>query len=173
MQPANGSVNNLKWSTSQEQNSSRFIVERSSNGRSFEEIGVVAASGYSNETRNYRFTDPSPVKGVNYYRLRMIDMDNTFKYSEVKNVRNMGAAEIAFSPNPVIGQIRLSIDADKAERANIRITDISGKQVYSGSFNVVNGTNVNMIDTDKLAAGTYFLQVQMSEGNLVKKFTKL
>lgn len=169
----NGSVNNLKWSTSQEQNSSRFIVERSSNGRSFEEIGVVAASGYSNETRNYRFTDPSPVKGVNYYRLRMIDMDNTFKYSEVKNVRNMGAAEIAFSPNPVIGQIRLSIDADKAERANIRITDISGKQVYSGSFNVVNGTNVNMIDTDKLAAGTYFLQVQMSEGNLVKKFTKL
>ena len=85
----------------------------------------------------------------------------------------MGAAEIAFSPNPVIGQIRLSIDADKAERANIRITDISGKQVYSGSFNVVNGTNVNMIDTDKLAAGTYFLQVQMSEGNLVKKFTKL
>ena len=71
----NGSVNNLKWSTSQEQTAAVFICRRSSNGRRFEEIGVVAAWSYSNETRNYRFTDPSPVKGVNYYRLRMIDMD--------------------------------------------------------------------------------------------------
>lgn len=168
-----GSVNNLKWSTSQEQNSSRFIIERSSNGRSFEEIGVVAAAGNSNTTRNYRFTDPNPVKGINYYRLRVVDLDNTFKYSEVKNVRNTGISEIAFSPNPVAGQIRLSIDAEKAEKVSVRITDISGKVVYSSAVNVVNGTNVTTIDASHLASGTYILNVQLSDGNMVKKFTKL
>ena len=78
----NGSVNNLKWSTSQEQNSSRFIVERSSNGRSFEERSVLWPLQVT-ATKPVTIASPTQAlsKGVNYYRLRMIDMDNTFKYS--------------------------------------------------------------------------------------------
>lgn len=169
----NGAVNNLKWTTSQEANSSRFIVERSFDGRNFSEIGVVAAAGFSNAERNYRFTDMSPVKGINYYRLRMVDIDDSYKYSSIKNVRNLGAADISFAPNPVQQFIKVFIESEKTEKAQVRITDMSGKVVYSGTYNVVNGANQVSVNTENLSGGTYILQVQLSEGNLVKKFTKL
>ncbi|HCY89709.1 MAG TPA: hypothetical protein DHV17_05565 [Chitinophagaceae bacterium] len=169
----NGSVNLLKWATSQELNSSRFLVERSSDGRNFTEIGVVNAAGFSNDRRDYRFTDASPVKGINYYRLRMVDIDDTYKYSEVKNVRNLGMSEISFAPNPVQDFIRLSIDAEKSEKATVRITDMSGKLVQTSALSVVNGSNQFTLNSSTLAKGTYILTVQLSEGSLVKKFTKL
>ncbi|HNP52994.1 MAG TPA: choice-of-anchor J domain-containing protein [Ferruginibacter sp.] len=167
-----GSVNQLTWKTSQETNSSRFIVERSRDGRSFTEIGVVGAAGNSNSERNYRFVDQTPAKGINYYRLRMVDIDAAYKFSEVRNVRNLGVSDISFAPNPVQTSLKLTIESEKAERVNVRISDISGKVVYRNALNVINGTNVLPVNAVEFAPGTYIVEVITSDGNLVSKFIK-
>jgi hypothetical protein len=169
----NGTVNELTWSTSQEQNTSKFLVERSTNGREFSEIGFVNAAGNSNVTRNYRFTDPSPVKGINYYRLRIVDNDNTFKYSLIKNVRNLGVADLSIAPNPVQQTMRITIDADKAEKATISITDPSGKRVSLTTANIVSGTNYIEVPVSNIAKGSYIVLVQLTDQTIVRKISKL
>lgn len=170
----NGGVNILNWRTSQELNSNKFIIERSTDGgRNYASIGEVAAAGISNTERSYRFTDNSPVKGFNYYRLRIVDLDNTFKYSAIRNVRNLGTADLSFAPNPVQQQMNVKLEADKADKAVVTITDMSGKQMYNNKLNVTAGTNNIIIETGKLAQGTYIITVQLSNDKIVKIFNKL
>jgi hypothetical protein len=77
----------LEWSTGREEQFSLFVIERSSDGQDFFAIGQVAATGSFSE---YEFVDTSPLN-VNvdhtfYYRLRMVDRDGTFRYSEIQQV---------------------------------------------------------------------------------------
>ncbi|MEO8771498.1 MAG: T9SS type A sorting domain-containing protein [Ferruginibacter sp.] len=169
----NGKVNDLSWKTSMEQNTSRFIIERSTNGgNTYTDIGQVAAAGNSNTERSYHFTDISPAKGYNYYRLRMIDINNSFKFSDIKNVRNEGAADFSFAPNPVQQQMKIKLDADKADKGFITITDMSGKQVYSNSITVAEGSNNLVIETGKFSSGLYIITIQLSNDKIVQKFNK-
>ncbi|MFT3909706.1 MAG: choice-of-anchor J domain-containing protein [Ferruginibacter sp.] len=170
----NGKVNELSWKTSMEQNSSKFIIERSiDGGHTYSEIGKVNAAGNSNSERNYRFTDATPTKGINYYRLRIVDIDNTFKYSIIRSVRNEGSADFSFAPNPVEPQMKVKLDADNADRGTITITDMSGKLVYSNTINVAAGHNEIIIETGKFSQGSYIIKLQLSNDRIVKKFTKL
>ncbi len=169
----NGTVNNLTWTTTQELNSNKFVIERSNDGRSFEPIGDVAAAGNSNVSRTYRFTDNAPVKGINYYRLRIIDNDNSYKYSDIKNVRNLGVADFVIAPNPVQQTMKLVVEAEKAENANISITDLSGKRIYSKRVAVVSGTNNFDIPVNNFAKGSYVVLIQLSEQTIIRKFKKL
>lgn len=169
----NGKVNDLNWRTSQELNSSKFIIERSTDaGRTFTEIGQVAAAGNSNTVRSYSFTDANPIKGYNYYRLRVVDIDNSFKYSDVRNVRNVGAADFSFV-NPVQNQLKIKLDADKADKGFLYITDMSGKQMYSSNITVAEGSNNINIEAGRFAQGSYIITIQLDGEKLVKRFTKL
>lgn len=82
--------NTLNWQTTSESESSRFSIEKSSDSRSFRSIGTVTAAGQSNTILNYAFTDTAPSEGHNYYRLKMIDRDETFSYSRVISIKNSG-----------------------------------------------------------------------------------
>lgn len=169
----NGKVNELSWKTSMEQNSSRFIIERSTDGgRNYSDIGQVAAAGNSNTERSYNFTDINPLKGYNYYRLRLVDIDNSFKYSDIENVRNLGAADFSFAPNPVQQQMKIKLDADKVDKGFISITDLSGKQVYRNNITIAEGTNNLVVETGKLSSGMYIITIQLSNDKIVQKFNK-
>ncbi len=170
----NGKVNELSWKTSMEQNSSKFVIERSvDGGHTYSDIGKVNAAGNSNTERNYRFTDATPIKGINYYRLRIVDIDNSFKYSIIRNVRNEGSADFSFAPNPVEPQMKVKLDADNADKGTITITDMSGRLVYSNTISVAAGHNELIIETGKFAQGSYIIKLQLSNDRIVKKFTKL
>jgi hypothetical protein len=168
-----GRVNNISWSTAQELNTLVFIVERSNNGRDYSPIGQVTAAGNSNTTRSYSFIDNAPAKGINYYRIRIVDVDNSSKFSNIRNVRNEGTADITMYPNPVKDRIQLNITSDKADRATITIVDISGKLVYSKATNLFEGPNNLNINTSNLKSGSYIIKVQLSDDLVVKKFNKL
>ena len=170
----NGKVNDITWTTSQEANTNKFIVERSTDGgQNFKEIAQVAATGNSSTVRNYGFTDVAPVKGINYYRLRIVDLDNSSKYSVIKNVKNLGTIDFTFAPNPVLQSMKLMLDVEKADKGSITITDMSGKPVYNSFINVVPGNNILTIETGSFSQGTYIITVQTSDERLVKKFTRL
>lgn len=74
----------LHWSTTEETNSESFHVERSEDGKSWKQIGALPAQGESSVLKNYGFTDSAPLKGGNYYRLKMVDKDATFSYSRIQ-----------------------------------------------------------------------------------------
>lgn len=169
----NGAVNKLTWNTSQEQNSYRFIVERSADGRNFSELGFVQAAGNSTIQRNYNYTDESPLKGINYYRLKMVDQNNSFRYSEIRNIRNLGVSDMQITPNPVVDNLKMQVDAVVAGTAVLYITDLSGKNIYQERLNLVSGLNNLNIPMTRLAKGTYFVSLQLAGETLVKKISRL
>lgn len=169
-------VNNenvLNWSTSQEIISNYFSVEHSTDGTNFEAIGQVAAAGNSSLARLYTYTDLNPVAGINYYRLKMVDLDNSMKYSEIKSVRN-AVSNVSFSayPNPALETLYLKILSEKSDRALLSVTNISGQIVIKEEVNVTTGNNTVPVKVNNLSAGTYIIKVQLGNKNFTQKFNK-
>ena len=103
----------------------------------------------------------------------MVDNDNTYKLSEIKNVKNSGIAEMAVNPNPVNQLMRISLQSDANESASVVLTDLTGKRIISKSMNVVAGLNNLEIPVSQLSSGTYIVTVRLSNPTLVKKINKL
>jgi hypothetical protein len=172
VQRLSGRSNKVTWTTSQEINSSHFVIEHSTDGRNFAALTQVNAAGNSNTPREYVFTDNNPVRGINYYRLRMVDRDNSTKYSPIRSVRNEGTADITVYPNPVKDLMKLEINADKADRGQIIITDINGKMVFSRAITIVQGNNILPIDIGNMSNGAYIIKVQLTDDVVIRKFSK-
>jgi hypothetical protein len=152
-----GSSNVLVWQTATEQNSNRFEVERTSpdpskGGRlaDFKAIGTLRAAGNSAVSTNYALTDTKPVIGLNYYRLKQIDNDGSFAYSNVISIENKGTGSTMVYPNPVTNVLNIST-SDRNQ--TITVTDAFGRVLYS------NTVVPNTIDTNDFAAGVYFVRV--------------
>lgn len=84
----NGREVEVYWSTITEENNDYFTVQRTLDGRDYEDIGFVSGAGNSHEIKDYAFIDPFPYDGTSYYRIRQTDYDGQFSYSEVVSVHN-------------------------------------------------------------------------------------
>ena len=89
----------LRWSTILEINNGKFIIERSTDLSHWEPIGELAGAGNYNSIRNYNFTDESPLGGISYYRLKQIDYDGLFSYSNLV-VIDKKQHHLSIYPNP-------------------------------------------------------------------------
>jgi F420-0:gamma-glutamyl ligase len=118
--------------------------------------------------------DANPAKGNNYYRIKSVDIDNSYKLSVVRNVKNLGFVEMMINPNPVTSTtMNISLEAEATEKATIVITDLSGRKVYNGTTNVIAGTNNIPVNVNNLNKGIYLVTIQLSGETLIKKITKL
>lgn len=167
-----GQQNILAWNTETENNSSYFIIQRSTDGHNFTKIGVVKAAGKSTSLLNYSFADDAPVAGTNYYRLYALNKDNSGAYSIIRSVRNAIKLLWNIYPNPVVGNLSLTIDADKAGKATVSVTDFNGRQVLNHIFEFTSGNNAFGLDMSKFAKGDYILKAQTTDDSFIKKFTK-
>jgi hypothetical protein len=96
---ASGSNVMLNWATADEKNTASFAIERSADGKSFEQIGSLKTVGSGNNS--YDFTDAAAANGNNYYRLKQIDNDGTYQYSKVITVAvRKETAQVSIFPNP-------------------------------------------------------------------------
>ncbi|MCP4124408.1 MAG: hypothetical protein GY751_21895, partial [Bacteroidetes bacterium] len=100
----------LSWQTASEQNSDYFDIEHSTDAKRFSVIGKVKSQGTSYDTHNYSYNHLSPARGINYYRLRQVDLDEKFEYSNIVSARWEaedldGKTGISFYPNPATGNI--------------------------------------------------------------------
>lgn len=155
----------LNWSTSSESNNKGFEIERSNNGIDFETIGFVAGAGNSNKLINYSFVDGNVNAPINYYRLKQIDFDGKFSYSETLTL-NSDEINFDITPNPFANQITINAsDADQVISAEVM--DLSGKV----KLNASNSGMVN-IDTHELSQGIYFIRVNNGEKVIVKRIVK-
>ena len=143
----------------------RYEIERSLSGTDFKKIATIAPKNNSSSRNSYDLTDHdlSSVRssGVFYYRIKQIDKDSKFIYSDVKSVRlNSKGIVIGVYPNPVKGTAKLTVDMEQEAIATVSITDASGKQVQTLQVPLFKGANNKDINMTSLAAGSYILKVQ-------------
>lgn len=159
----------LYWSSSTEINNDRYIVERSNDAINFTSIGWVAAAGNSRMVTHYDLYDHHPLNGVNYYRLKQVDMDGSFSYSKTIAFSFENAVSITMFPNPAgTGEsIYLSLVRINSAFMDVEIYDVSGKLLASKQIVPENGP-VKLYDTG-LAKGVYLIRVTTGTSSLVKK----
>ena len=172
----NGSIAQLQWVTENEQGTKNFSIDRSVNGRDFYSLGSVAATGTEGKI-TYNFADSAVTKlssAIVYYRLKMIDADGKFSYSDIiKLYPGTGKAAINVRPNPVINEATVEVAAVVTEKASWQLTDITGKTVMQRPVSLNKGSNVININIGSLPAGTYYLKVSGNNINQSIKLQKL
>jgi hypothetical protein len=137
----------VSWATSQEQNSSYYDVERSSDQAAWAKIGTVQAKGYASTTSNYSLIDNLPIKGTGYYRLKMVDLDGKFVYSKAIAVTSSSSnVPLVIYNNPFTDQIRLKVNVSMAQNLNLTVTNMLGQIYISQTYQAMAGDNyINML----------------------------
>ncbi len=165
-----GSGVSVEWSTSQELNSSYFGVERSADGNSnWTTIASLNAAGNSSTIKNYNAYDPSPLKGVNYYRLKQVDKDGNFKYSKTVTVKlNFGKIGVSVLANPFHNSLTVDFLSSTDQSVSARLIDITGKQVANEKWSIATGsTRKNFSNVNGLQQGMYILTVSNTTGEVL------
>ena len=171
--------NKLTWGTSTEINNKGFELQRSIDGREYETLVFVpsiAPGGNSTDPLHYQFVDASPLPGTNFYRLRQVDLDGRYKYSDIVVIKGERVNDLQVAliyPNPVRSELGLIISAPGVESVNLVVTDLGGRMVQQTRVQLAAGDNRITVDTQKLASGTYVLTMNGSHGERsVHKFVK-
>ncbi|MFP5040654.1 T9SS type A sorting domain-containing protein [Parasediminibacterium sp. JCM 36343] len=159
-----GTVAAISWKTLSENNNKGFDVERSINGNNWAAIQFVGAKGVANQ---YAVTDNAPLNGINYYRLKQIDIDGKSTYSTTVAVDfSANALGFSFYPNPVKNRLTVSLQTINSKQASIDLVSINGKKVKSINISNTDSNSNIAIDCSNVATGTYFLVLR--DGSTVK-----
>ncbi|MEM0993358.1 MAG: SdrD B-like domain-containing protein, partial [Bacteroidota bacterium] len=164
----------LTWATASEINNSHFELERSEDGKTFKQIARIEGNGTTLETMYYDYEDVAVLANITYYyRLKQVDFDGVFEYSEIRTAQIAGAADGAMSiyPNPVGVTNNLNVRIFLQELSTeFYIMDIEGRIIKTIKVEVADmGWNVVEIVLNDLAAGTYFIGTDTNE---VQEFIK-
>ncbi len=163
-----GNAIELSWSTAMEVNNAHFNVERSIDGRHFENIAEVGGSGTSNRENHYKIIDREPYLGSNYYRLVQVDLDGTKEYFRILTV-NYKSSEPNFvdiNPNPFQDVIQVSYKGPKAEKIQLTIFNKLGQLVHEERLKSSGGAKHFQINLPYLADGLYFTTLY-ADGSVV------
>ncbi|WP_353718770.1 T9SS type A sorting domain-containing protein [Dyadobacter sp. 676] len=155
-----GNVSKLEWATTEETGSDRFEIERSADGKNWSKIGQIPSHKESRELRRYSFVDDRPLAGSNYYRLRMVDLDETFAYSSVLHGEFEKTAVGGIYPNPVRDRLFIK-DVEPQTIKEVSIWSAAGTQVLKFKRQAVDG-----IDVSKLGSGIYMVRIEQTNGTL-------
>lgn len=166
----------LSWATAQEMNSDYFDIERSVDQVAFEMIGKVSASGNSTQINEYDFTDhlitaqPNPVL---FYRLRQVDLDGKFEYSNVVELQLIETDQLLLLvfPNPADQRItvRYIFTGNHTGSKTINIMDAMGKLMLEKPIIDHEAEGEFQLSTENWAEGYYFIQLKSNAGSDVFK----
>ena len=163
----NGSIK-LAWSTTKEENTNEFIVERSNDGKLFTSLNTVLATN-KNGVNNYIYSDASPLTGVSYYRLKMVDNNGSFTYSKVISINTFSISPLSLFPNPVLSTVTAKFPL-VAKGSQLSIIDASGRKV--ASYLLEEGTTQKQINANTLSKGVYTLELSTNGIKTTLKFVK-
>ncbi len=150
----------LSWKTASEFNTSHFNIEHSLDGINFIQIGKIAAAENTNIAQNYHFIDKKPNKGNNLYRLKMIDIDGKYSYSDIVKINFGTKLSLTISPNPVKEILLVQIHKDESEHVLLQIADMQGKILYQQDQELSTGSTSLSINTSSLSKGLYRLVIK-------------
>ena len=149
----------VSWRTLTEINTSKFEIERSSDGVHFSPIGYLNAAGNSSSERKYNITDRLQSAGIYYYRIRSIDIDGKSTFSNVQSVKYWLASGLAIAgPNPFTSYINVT-NLEQVERLDM--IDLTGRVLASKK---INNQSTARFEVPGLPAGIYYLRITKTTG---------
>jgi hypothetical protein len=155
----------LDWVTTGEINNNYFNVEKSNDAVNFESIGQVNGQIFSNSLRKYTFLDDKVFDERFYYRIKQVDIDGKFSYSEIKSIQQKNNNSFMIYPNP--GNGAFIVETNQSGYWEIKIQDNMGCEVY-GSKNAPDLKSKN-IELSYLAPGVYYIKISNANGATTKK----
>lgn len=156
----------LEWETATELNNSHFEVERSADGRNYQQIGTVGGHGTTSQVIAYEFTDGSPLSGKSFYRLKQVDFDGAYEYSPVEPVTFGGGSELKIFPNPASSGAEINIQGSKIR--SVRVYNMVGQLIIDESYE--RPLDQVIISSGKLPQGMYITRInETSEKRLMIK----
>lgn len=160
----------LEWETEREINNDRFIVERSTDSRNFEQLAEVSGEGNSTGKVAYSFEDKNPKSAINYYRLRQIDYSGSESLSEIITMNFLDTREdLKIYPTTVKDEINFDVTSFEDENLTIEILDASGhalisKAIINNEIHTFNLSNLN------LSGGMYYVRCRSANRIAVGSF---
>ena len=164
----------VNWETYSEKNSDYFILERSADGIEFESLYQLPSAKNSNQNKVYQYLDENPFPNINYYRLKLVDADGSFRYSKMIDV-TLEAEKILVSnikPNPTKDRIYYDVHSSKKINAQIELLDFKGLSVMEEYKYFEEGKTTESIDLSNLSQGVYVLKISSANSEL-KSYTKI
>lgn len=174
-------VADLTWVMENETNSKWFVIERAGSNGEYDSIGVVTGVNNNNLT-TYTYSDNNMLNGLNYYRLRMVDVDGVVRYSKVVSLTNnveettaATAPKMNIYPNPAAATINYTVSSTSSQQVIVQVYNITGVVLLSAAQQLNAGENVQTLAVSNLKAGNYFLKVTNVQGNTqyVQPFVKI
>ncbi|MEP7256272.1 MAG: T9SS type A sorting domain-containing protein, partial [Ferruginibacter sp.] len=148
----------LNWKVTEEINVSRYEILWSTDGTNFQPIATV---NYSTAARgNYTAIHIQPANGNNYYRIKQIDVDGKYSYTNIQLVKLTEKITISIYPNPASEIINIA-GWDKIKQ--MQLYDMSGRKI--NEWKIVQST----INVNSLANGTYILKAELKSGEIVEQ----
>lgn len=151
----------LNWETASELNNNYFNIERSIDGQNFTDIGVVIGKGTTNTTNSYEFIDKRSLSGETYYRLKQVDFNGQFEYSNIVSAKILGGSNdliLSVFPNPTSSTAVVRLRENFDLESTIELVTTSGQVIKTLTLNP--NSNSLEINLEGLTEGIYFLSVK-------------
>ncbi|MDQ6764327.1 MAG: T9SS type A sorting domain-containing protein [Bacteroidota bacterium] len=158
----------LSWNTYSENNNRGFIIERSIDGNAFDSIGFVSSLSVDGKGAGYNFTDATVTSVKNYYRLRQVNLDNTYQLSAIKFIEFNGQNYFTVYPNPVSDALYIHTGF-MFNNSTLNIYDISGR--LSQQI-MLNGSGTLRASVNKLPPGIYTAKIADGVNKIQVRFIK-
>lgn len=167
-----GEAAQLDWVTMSEVNNDYFVVERSRDNILYSAVRVLDGQGNSTEATWYSALDENPFPGISYYRLKQVDYDGEFSYSDVKSFTIEHAGKLVVLPTENGNQVNILFNAQHSGAEQLFVYDFSGRMVFSKNISFMHGFNSVKLDMSDLSRGMYFLSFAAGEEIYKAKFIR-
>jgi hypothetical protein len=162
-----GQNNVLNWITASEKNVDQFIVEKSIDGESYSAIGIVGANGNSIIPQDYKYYDSEFTQGNNYYRLKIVDTDGKFEYSNIiiidvnkTQLDDSPTQVISVYPNPTENKTNVEMYVNESKATfHIKVVNLLGQIMTTDLKTFSKGLNKFEIDASNYAQGAYVISI--------------
>jgi uncharacterized protein YjdB len=164
----------ITWTTTNEINNRFFQVERSNDGNEWKVIETAMPIPATNGLSQYQIMDRAPMAGVNYYRLKQVDMDGSYRYSPIKTI-NFSKNEIVpfvFYPNPVAENLKIQTNLTSPGKMKIQIFDAIGRNVKTWTSISATQLQLSGLDLSSLQPGVYELRIIQDASSYNSQFIK-
>ncbi|MFN0202968.1 MAG: T9SS type A sorting domain-containing protein, partial [Bacteroidia bacterium] len=152
----------LTWSVAAEKNLSHYEVERSLDGTSFQKMEEIPYLYTPNTTNTYATQDKQPFQGAAYYRIRQLDLDGRFSYSNTEKVWvEPNLIRVNIAPNPNQGVFDLLANANLSQ-VEVQIWSIDGRKIATYYFPTLNG-KATLDIRKEVAKGVYLFKILAEE----------
>ena len=158
----------VSWSSATETNNSKYIVERSFDGRNWEAIGDVPGAGTSSTAKSYNLVDRNPREGTSYYRLSQMDFDGSITYSSFEVVSyTVKNTSMTIFPNPVMDEMHVRLNYVPDTPVRVTVYNRMGQIVMQ---EMMENTNELKLNVSRLTSGLYILESRKGNEILTNRF---